>query len=270
MGEEFIAQHNNSRVKNRVRILHNLKATQKIKMKTIVAPLVLFCLLAYNANGQTTEEIIKNYIANIGGKNNWKKVKTLTTSGEYNYGGISFPFTTYAATPNRYKFIVQSNGKYYAQGFDGKKGWKIDTFKNETTPTILTGPAAVAMANESNVELADMLIDYETNGFMVSYSGKDSAAGYLCYRLKVFRDNGEMETLYFNPENFDLVMKKAVSKNVELDKAPLKIYYSDYRSVDGIRIPFKTVCESDQQVILTITINKASTNTPIDDKEFTP
>jgi len=242
-------------------------------MKNIIAPLVLVCLLAYHAEGQTTEEIIKNYIANIGGKSNWKKVKTLTTSGEYNYGGISFPFTTYAAAPNRYKFIVQSNGKYYAQGFDGKKGWKIDAFKNETTPTILTGPAAVSMANEANVELMDRLIDYvdpATNGFMVAYSGRDSAAGYLCYRLKTSGDNGEMETLYINPANYELVMKKAVSKNVELDKAPLKIYYSDYRSVDGIRIPFKTVCESDKQVILTITINKAAINTPIDDKEFNP
>ena len=71
-------------------------------MKNIVAPLVLVCLLAYHAEGQTTEEIVEKYIVNIGGKSNWKKVKTLTTSGEYDYGGISFPFTTYAAAPNRY------------------------------------------------------------------------------------------------------------------------------------------------------------------------
>jgi hypothetical protein len=36
--------------------------------------------------------------------------------------GSHFHLETFAMSPNRFKFIVESNGKYYAQGFDGNEG----------------------------------------------------------------------------------------------------------------------------------------------------
>ncbi len=76
-----------------------------------------------------------------------------------------FRSRAFAMAPNRYKFIVESNGKYYAQGFDGMKGWKIDVFKNETMPTVLNGPEATAMANESSVELMDVMVRSKIDGY---------------------------------------------------------------------------------------------------------
>lgn len=224
-------------------------------------------LLSLNGVAQTVEEITSNYIEFVGGKKNWKKVKTMITTGEYDYGGISFPFKTYAKAPDLYRFVVESNGKYYAQGFDGLKGWKIDTFKNEKTPTILRGPAATAMANESNVELLDVVLNYKAKGAYLSYAGRDSVKTHYCYRVRT-DDNGFLETLYFDIKTFQLVMKRTTSKNSELNSAPMNIYYSDYRDVGGIKIPFKTVCESDQQVILTITIDKVILDQPMEEKEF--
>ena len=230
---------------------------------------LLCSLLSVSLNGaaQSLEEITSNYIEFVGGKKNWKNVKTMITTGEYDYGGISFPFKTYAKSPDLYRFIVESNGKYYAQGYDGVKGWKIDTFKNETTPTILKGSAATAMANESNVELLDVVLNYKAKGAQLYYSGKDSVKNYYCYRVRV-ADNGLNETLYFDIKTYQLVMKRTTSKNSELDSAPMNIYYSDYRDVGGIKIPFKTVCESDKQIILTITIDKVILDQPMEEKEF--
>src|SRR5688572_24752016 len=91
--------------------------------------LSFFLLLAMIAQAQTADEVVQRYIRFIGGEKHWKKVKTIVTKGEYDYGGMVFPFTTYAKAPNRYKFVVPFNGKYYAQGYDGKSGWKIDAFK---------------------------------------------------------------------------------------------------------------------------------------------
>ncbi len=65
-------------------------------------------------------------------------------------------------------------------------------------------------------------------------------------------------------------MKKTLSKNAELNKAPLNIYYSDYRDIGGVKIPFKTICESEEQVILIITVDKATLDVPIEEKEFQP
>jgi hypothetical protein len=222
-----------------------------------------FCLPAQKVDG-----VIKKYIAFIGGRMNWEKVMTLKTSGEYDYGGMKFPFTAYAKKPNLYKFVVPLEDKYYAQAFDGKQGWKIDSFKNETSPTLLTGKSALAMANEADVELEDAFIDYKRKGHQAILEGKDTIDGKNCIRVKFIRNNGDVETYYFDERTAALVMKTVVSKNTEMQGTILNTWYSDYREVDGIKIPFKSVNKSNDQVILDITIEKVEVNAAISDREF--
>lgn len=87
------------------------------------------------------------------------------------------PFTVSHGGIPRYKFIVPFEGKYYAQAFDGKKGWNIDAFKNETTPTQLSGTAALSLANEADVELEDAFIDYDKKGHVATLVGKEIIEG---------------------------------------------------------------------------------------------
>jgi hypothetical protein len=155
-------------------------------------------------DAQKLETITANYLNFIGGRDNWKKVKTIITSGEYDYGGISFPFKTYSKAPNKYMFRVESDGKYYAQGFDGTKGWKIDAFKNETAPTILSGPDALSMANESTVELMNVFLRTQAHDKIMTYSGKDTVKSHFCYRVSVSEDVG-IETYYFDTDTYELV-----------------------------------------------------------------
>lgn len=227
-------------------------------------------VLSISANAQTADQVINNYVKFIGGEKKWKKINTITTTGEYDYGGIVFPFTSYSKAPNLYKFVVPFSGKYYAQSFDGIKGWKIDAFKNETTPTLLSGKAALGMANEADVELVTELIDFRKKGHQALLEGKDSVEGNVCHKVKFIRKDGSVEQYYFNAGSSEMVLKVAASKNVELQGALLSTYFSDYRTIDGIKIPFKTISEADGQMILTVTIKSAVLNSPIDDKIFQP
>ena len=227
-------------------------------------------LLPFFLQAQKADAVIKKYVAFIGGKKNWEKIKTLKTSGKYNYGGIEFPFTAYSKTPNLYKFIVPLEGKYYAQAFDGENGWKIDAFKNETTPTMLSGKAGRSMANEADVELEDAFIDYKRKGHTVTLDQKDTIDGKNCIGLKLTRRNGDIETYYFDEHTSALVMKTAASKNTELQGTMLNTSYSDYRDVNGIKLPFKSASKSNDQLILEVTIEKAEVNVTIDDREFKP
>jgi outer membrane lipoprotein-sorting protein len=226
--------------------------------------------LPFYLSAQNADVVIKKYVAFIGGEKNWKNVETLTTSGKYNYGGIEFPFTAYAKAPNLYKFIVPLEGKYYAQAFDGEKGWKIDAFKNETSPTMLTGKAAQSMANEADVELEGVFIDYKSKGHTVTIERKDTVDGKNCVVLKLVRRNGDAESYYFDESTFALVLKIAPSKNAELQGTQLTTSYSDYRDVNGIKIPFNALSKSNDQLILEVTIEKAEINATIDDSEFQP
>src|SRR6478736_4951308 len=241
----------------------------KTTMRSISVPFfVCIIFLTSTLQAQTADQIISGYVKYIGGEKNWSKIKTITTSGEYNYGGAAFPFTTTAKAPNRYKFVVPFNGKYYAQAFDGTTGWKIDAFKDETQPTSLSGKQALAMANEADVELEDPMINYQAKGHQASLEGKETIENTECFKIKFTRKNGDIETWYFDTNSHALVMKNAVSKNVEMEGALLNTYYSDYKKVEGIKIPLKAVSKSNGQTILTITIDKLELNKPVSENEF--
>ncbi|RAW01887.1 hypothetical protein [Pseudochryseolinea flava] len=185
-------------------------------------PILLLTLaLPLLSQGQTADDIVKRYLDKIDGSKKWKDVKSMITKGEYDYGGIVFPFTTYAKAPSQYKFVVPFNGKYYAQGYDGNSGWKIDAFKNETTPTLLNGSQARAMANEADVELEIPFINYKAKGHQIKLEGRDTLDGKQFYIITLLKSGGEKETYYFHSTTYSLYLKKSIAKNIELEKALL-------------------------------------------------
>ncbi|MEJ0103716.1 MAG: hypothetical protein WDO19_14690 [Bacteroidota bacterium] len=231
-----------------------------------------FLLLAVSvlAKSQGADEIISKYIAFTGGVQKWKKIKSITSSGTYNYGGMEFPFTAWSKAPDLYKYIVSFNGKSFTQSYNGREGWRIDGFKNETQKTILKGKDAAAMANESDVELESPFINYQEKGHAVSLEGKDTVDKKICYKIKLTRKDGDTETYYFASDNYELVKKQALSKNTELDKAMLDILYSDYQTTAGIKVAHTISCISNGQTILVITVKEVKLNLPVADNIFNP
>ena len=225
---------------------------------------------SFTVNAQTVDDIITKYIAFSGGEHQWKTVKTIVSSGTYNYGGLEFSFESFSKRPNFYKYIVSSNGKYFAQSFDGTEGWKIDGFKDETEKTILKGKPAMALANEADAELESPLINYRLKGNSAMLEGKDTVDNTICFKVKFIRNSGDTETCFFSSANFSLLKKETLSKNEELDNSMIDIYYSDYKTVQGIKIPFQSVIKIKDQIILTIAVKKVQLNTPIPDKDFKP
>lgn len=232
---------------------------------------LLFLLIssATELRAQTADEVIAKYISYIGGAERWKNIHSLVSSGTYNYGGLEFPFQAYSRSPDQYKFIVPFNGKYFAQAYDGKQGWKIDAFNGETKKTLLTGKPALAMMNEADVELESPFINYKAKGHKASLEGTDTLTGVIRFKIKLTRKNGDTETYMFNCNDYTLVEKTALSKNGEMKNSLLNTFYTDYHEVQGIRIPFVATSRADGQTILTITIKKIAINVPVADKEFT-
>ena len=232
--------------------------------------LFLFFTLSLIAKPQSADEIIAKYIAFTGGAQKWQKIKTITSSGTYNYGGMEFPFKAWSKAPDLYKYSVTAHGKSFNQAYNGRDGWKIDGFKNETKKTMLTGKQATSMANESDVELESPFIDYQKKGHAVVLEGKDTVNKKICYKIKLTRRNGDTENFYFDTGNYELIKKQAIAKNTELNNSMLDIMYSDYHTIQGITIPQKTSCISNGQTILVITVKDIKLNLPVNDSIFKP
>src|SRR5690242_3959792 len=132
-------------------------------LQRIFLTLLLFFTLT--AKSQTADEIINRYIQFIGGSDNWKSIKTIITSGNYNYGGVAFPYVAYSKAPNLYLYVVTFNGKSFSQAYNGKVGWRIDGFKNEKTKTILKDKQGTMLANEADVDLESPFFNYRQKGY---------------------------------------------------------------------------------------------------------
>ncbi len=236
-------------------------------MKKALITLILSTLI-FKTQAQSADQIVQKYIKETGGENAWKAIKTISSSGKYNYGGIEFPFTVIAKAPDKYKFIVPLNGKHYTQVFNGKTGWKIDAFKNETKPQFLTGKAARALANEADVEIESPLINYEKKGFAIHLEGIETIEGKECFKVNLFKKEGEIESYFIDNQAYSLIMKRALSKNDELEKTILDAYFSDYQEVNRVKIPFIVSYKFKDQNILKITTEKVEMNKKVDDSIF--
>ncbi len=236
-------------------------------MKKALITLIL-TIFTLNIKAQTADQIVQKYIQQTGGEKAWKAIKTISSSGKYNYGGIEFPFTAISKAPNKYKFVVPLNGKHYTQVFNGKSGWKIDAFKNETKPQYLTGKLSRALANEADVEIESPLINYSKKGFSIHLEGKETIEGKECFKVNLFKKEGEIESYFIDNQEYSLIMKRALSKNDELEKTILDAYFSDYREVNGVKIPFVVSYKFKDQNILKITTEKVEMNVKVDDSIF--
>src|SRR6185436_10039978 len=170
----------------------------------------LFLIYSHSSKAQSADSVINNYAGFSGGKE-WKKIHSVITSGKYSYGGMEFSFTSYSKAPDLYKYIVSREGKNYIQSYDGAKGWKMDGFNNDSVPTLLTGKAARAMANEADVEIESPLADYKRKGHSATFEGIDTIQNTACYKIKFTRKDGEIENYFFDRMNYALVLKSAVS-----------------------------------------------------------
>lgn len=222
-----------------------------------------------SAKTQTADEIINRYIQFTGGVENWKSVKTITTTGTYNYGGIAFPFVSWSKAPNLYLYVVTFNGRSFSQAYNGELGWRIDGFKNEKTKTILKDKQATAMANEADVELESPFINYLQKGNSVELQGTDSVTGRPCFKIRLIA-KGDTAVYSFAKDDYSLLKKQAVSKNSEMPNALLDIFYSDYQSTGNIKLPHKISCTERGQKILIITVDSLKLNEPVADSIFQP
>jgi hypothetical protein len=231
-------------------------------------PILILSFAFFRVSAQTeAPPIIHKYLNFLGGEKQLKAIHSRIDNGTYNYGGIEFPFISYAKAPDLYKYIVSFKGKYFAQSFDGSEGWKIDVFKGEKNKTILHGKPALAMANEADVHLESPFLNYRKKGYQATAMGIDTIDQRICYRIGM-QSASDTATYDFDRSTGELVKKTAVSKNAELNNAILDTYFTDYTEVGGIKIPFKTVHKIKDQTILTVTIKKCDLNQPVPDEIF--
>src|SRR6185436_4661045 len=111
------------------------------------------------------------------------------------------------------------------------------------------------------------LLDYKTRGTKILLGGKEKIGDREVYALSVQPATGPVTRLFIDAQSY-LPARAVVTLEVaELGSQEQTTDFSDYRDVDGVKVPFGIKISSAIQTI-TITVTKVEQNVKVDPAVF--
>jgi len=216
------------------------------------------------------EQIIERNIAARGGLAAWHGVQTLTMSGHMDIGGrksMEVPFRSEMKRPRKVRFELDFNGQKAVQVYDGAHGWKIRPYlgRNDAEPYSPEEEQSAAQTQD----LDGPLVDYKAKGTKVALEGMEAVEGHDAYKLKLTFKNGAVRHDWIDAKSFLEVKIEGQPRRLDGKWHPVEIYSRDYRSVNGLMIPY--VLETAVQGVKPphkMTAEKVEVNSKIDDSTF--
>jgi hypothetical protein len=182
-----------------------------------------------------TQILDKNVAA--GGGAAWQIVQSFTAKGTISVPAQSISGTVdiFAKAPNKFamKQSIKGVGDS-SSAFDGTIGWSKDAFSGLRE---LKGAELAALKAQSTLALRPAL--WKTVYSSAALVGTVKVNGASAYKVKLTPKTGSPETQYFDVKTGLQVRSDQVVESPQ-GKIPVESYLSDYRTVNGIKMPFKT------------------------------
>lgn len=218
----------------------------------------------------TVDELMQKAVDATGGETNWRKITTRVTTSDIDLEnqGVKGSSVSYSKAPNKggTETTLTALGKTIASGwefFDGTSGEEAYTF----APAEKLAGKQLEDARLS----ADFysMLDWKTNYKKVEIEGIGKAGGEDAYIVSFEPINGTAFKEYYSTTTFLLLRREGVlTSSTSSQQLPYSVAFSDYRDVDGIKLPFKTINNSISNGNIVSVIKSVKHNVPIDDKIF--
>lgn len=252
-------------------------ATSNVESIVIVQPEGEFEFKKTNENAEnkpkiTVDELMAKAIEAAGGEANWRKITSRVIVGDVDmiHQGVKGATTIYSKMPNKTatEMTFTAIGKTIGKGFeffDGTGGEEIYTF--------------APVEKYSGKKLEDMrlgsdmlaLLNWKTNYKTIEVKGTEKCGDEECYVVEFTPEKGSKVTELYSTKTFLLMKRRGVISSSTSDQAtPYSITFSDYREVDGIKIPFKMVSTNPGMGDIVTVVKSVKHNVEIDDKLFAP
>ncbi len=220
----------------------------------------------------SADELMTKVIEAAGGEANWRKITSRVTVADIDAvnQGVKGSVTSFAKLPNKSasETTMTAVGKTIAKGwdfFDGTGGESAFTFMPVTK---------LAGKNLEDTRLnSDMLslLNWKTNYKTVEVKSTEKVGDEECYVIEFTPEKGTKVTEYYSTKTFYLLKKRGVNASSTSDNSqPYTITFSDYREVDGIMLPFKSVNITPGMGDIVAIVKSVKHNVNIDDKTFAP
>ncbi len=236
-----------------------------------IAVFVASC--AVQAHAQTADDVIEKHLAAIGGRAALAKLESRTSTGTVSVSAqgadLGGALETYNKAPNKSRTYFRIDMSQFGAGemvvdqrCDGKTAFAMNSMQGDRE---ITGAQLQGLLNAT---FPSPLLNYKDAGTKAEMIGKDKVGDRAVYVLQFTPKAGPVSKQYYDADTY-LVVRTVTKMDVpELGgEVEQTTDLSDYRDVDGIKIPFKMNVFSAMQTI-TITLSKVEHNKPIDDAMF--
>jgi hypothetical protein len=221
-------------------------------MRRIVVPALAIALAAAFAGvahaaarpnkplATTAAEVIDRNAAARGGQEAWRKVNTMMWLGHLERGGRAdgphIPFVMQLERPNRTRFEIKEQYNQFTRVFDGSRGWKVRP-GNDGQPDMKTFSKEEVNYARDEFAIDGPLLDYKTKGVTADLDGIDLLDGHKAYRLSLKLASGTARKVWVDVETNLEVRYDRPATSPFAPGAPVSLYYTGYKTVDGLKIP---------------------------------
>jgi outer membrane lipoprotein-sorting protein len=246
-------------------------------MKKIFLPVTfLFVLIPFVQQiraAQNVDEIIEKHLAALGGRAALEKLTTRKSTGTVTLstpaGELTGPAELYLKAPNKSRAYVKldltamgmADPMIIEQRFDGTKGVMMNSMQGDTETS------GKQLENLRNNIFPSPLLGYKAAGIRIDMQPKETVNGRSAIVLLLTPKTGSPSRLFLDAETYLPLRSIITVESPETGEFEQVSDLSDYRTVDGIKIPFKIVNTSAVQN-LTIKLDKVEHNVAIDDAMF--
>jgi outer membrane lipoprotein-sorting protein len=216
---------------------------------------------ASGVSAQTVDELVAKNIIAKGGLEKLQAVQTVKQTSRLTMQGSVATVTVYGKRPNLVRQEIKLGDKTIIHAFDGTTPWIINPLTGASTPMIVTGPQADVTRELSNFD--SPLMYYKTRGYRVDLVGLETLGDRKVHHLKMVDKRNQTQHLYLDAET-GLEAKLVV----DTESGPMAQEMSDYRDVEGIKVPFLVKTSMNGVAQSEIRLDKVEFNVKIDDALF--
>jgi hypothetical protein len=235
-------------------------------MKHKILIIIALFLSASSLFAQDVDDIINNYFENTGGADNWKNLKTMQLTADFEQGGMQMNMILYQNKDNMRRVDVEFQGNTIIQAYDGEVGWMVNPFMGIATPQKMPQEMLDQMTAE---KFESEFMNYQEKGHEVELEGKEEIEGSEAYKVKLTKNDGDVEYFYFDTENFVPIMQRQTVKYGPGQGQEAETYISDYQEVEGFLMPFLIDSKMNGQSVMKMIVEKYILNEEIDPSIFT-
>ena len=232
-------------------------------MKKIIA-LIIGVTAFFVVSAQDMTEVLKNHYETIG-MDKIRQVNNIVTKGNIVMMGTEMPYVITITRSGKLYLEVPIQGMLMKRGFDGTVAWMTAPWTGSSDPIEL-GDFEKKMIR-TQVDIDGMLYEPESKGYKAEFLGKEDMEGSPVYLIKLSDTTGDEYTQYIDAENF-VVLKIKGSINYQGSKIETETFYSNYKPVDGIIMPFSMDSKMNGQTQSQIVVTEYLFNQELNDSIF--